>query len=362
MTSHVLDLAAHLRLRGHEADVAGPCGSGSLELPDYCYSLGGAHPLPSPGDSAKVNLNPFLPRKVRQLLSRKTYDVIHLHEPFLPFIGPAFLAEERATRVATFHTSRKTIHLPYFLGRPLIKGWNKRLHARIAVSDTARETAMRYVPGEFRVIPNGVDLSRFSAPANVPGHLADERPTVLYVGRLEARKGIHHLLNAFKLVKVQVPVARLVIVGDGTLLKQLQSQAQQLEMQDDVLFEGFVSLEDLPGYYQAASVFASPSTANESFGITLVEAMAAGTPAVATSINGAATLGDSSNGIVVPPADARSMAAGITTLLQAPELAAHMAESAQRYAQRYDWSTVTADLLRLYEESSSLGILANARF
>lgn len=352
VTSHVLDLAAQLRVIGHDVEVAGPKGSGSMVLPDYVHALGTTHPLPTPGDNAQVTLNPGVRKSIRNLLEENTYDVIHLHEPFLPFIGPAFLDAPNATKVATFHTSRRTTHWPYFLGRVFVRRWNKKLHGRIAVSETAEETAKRYMSGEFRVIPNGVEFARFEAPQDPPPHLADGRPTVLYVGRLEARKGISYLLEAFKTVKAAVPTCRLVIVGNGGLMSTLKSTAEKLGLDEtDVLFEGFVPSEVLPAYYQAATVFCSPSTANESFGITLAEAMAAGTPVVATSVNGSATLGsDHANGLVVPVEDANALAGALLRILLSPDLAAEIATSAREYARRYDWANVVSHLVEYYEE------------
>jgi glycosyltransferase involved in cell wall biosynthesis len=152
------------------------------------------------------------------------------------------------------------------------------------------------------------------------------------VGRIEARKGIPYLLQAYRLVKVRHPAARLVIVGHGGLKAAYEKLAIEMGLRD-VYFEGYVTPEVLPAYYQAAQVFASPSTVNESFGITLLEAMAAGTPAVATSMNGSNTLG---------------VAAALIRMLEDRAMAVRMAEAAQDRARQFDWSAVADKLLDYY--------------
>jgi phosphatidylinositol alpha-mannosyltransferase len=209
---------------------------------------------------------------------------------------------------------------------------------------------MRYADGEYRVIPNGVEFERFAEPLPPPTHLDDNVPTVLFVGRIESRKGIPYLLKAFQRVKQRRPDTRLVIVGEGGLRRQYEHQSEKLGLRD-VLFEGHVSAESLPAYYQRADVFASPSTVNESFGITLLEAMAARTPVVATSINGTNTLGEHGvTGLIVPPKNPPAMAEAIEQLLDDRAAAARYVEAAQDRARRFDWEQIALQLLDYYEE------------
>ena len=349
VTSHVLDLAHQFHAMEHEVSVAGPAGDGLLPQNGYTHHLGATFRLLSPGDAARINLNPFAIQNVRSLLSGRRFDVVHLHEPYLPFIGPAFLHFAGALKVGTFHTWREGPHLPYLAGWPLILYLNRMLNGRVAVSASAKKTISRYVPGDYRVIPNGVDFERFSQPGPPPPHLGDDRPTVIFVGRIESRKGIHYLLKAFKGVQAAVPRARLVIVGEGGLRVEYQGLVNALGL-EDVLFEGFVPPESLPGYYQRADVFCSPSTVNESFGITLLEAMAAGAPTVATTTNGA-TLGENEvHGLMVPPRDSAALTEAIVRLLQDRPLAESLARQAHERAREFDWGRVANKLLAYYEE------------
>jgi phosphatidylinositol alpha-mannosyltransferase len=350
VTSHVSDLAHQFRLMNHEVEIAGPAGQGLLPQDNYTYVLGSTMKFLSPGDSARVNANPFIGRTVREFLKDRKYDVYHLHEPFLGFIGPAFMRYGEGVNVGTFHTTRVGPHLPYIIGWPLIQYWNRWLDGHIAVAESAMRTAARYVKGDYRVIPNGVNFERFAERQQLPPHLLDERPIVLFVGRIEARKGIPYLLQAFALLKERVPQVRLVLVGEGGLRTEYMKMTQTMGLHD-VTWEGYVSPDYLPAYYQRADVFAMPSTVNESFGITLLEAMAARAPAVATLVNGTTTLGENGvTGLIVPPKDPQAMADAIERLLEDRKLAAEMAEAAQERARRFDWENVARELIGIYEE------------
>lgn len=351
VTSHVSDLAHQFQLMEHEVAIAGPGSRGVLPPNDYTHVLGSTIRFLSPGDSARVNLDPRIIGPVRSFLEGRRFDVFHLHEPFLGFIGPAFLRLGQGVKVGTFHTWREGIHVPYVAFWPLIRYWNRRLHGRIAVSEAARRTISTYVPADYRIIPNGVDFERFACAGNsVPAHLDDSRPTVLYVGRIEARKGIPYLLQAFALLKQRLPQARLVIVGEGGLRQSYMRLAENMGL-EDVSFEGYVAAERLPSYYRRADAFCSPSTVNESFGITLLEAMAAGAPAVATTINGSNTLGeDGVTGLLVPPKDPPAMALALERLLEDRALAVELARAAQERARQFDWEKIALNLLAYYEE------------
>lgn len=339
---------------GHEVALAGPAGRGKLPQNGYTYHLGSTFRFLTPGDGALINVSPFIASAVRKFLSQREFDVIHLHEPFLPFIGPSFLRWGKGLKIGTFHTWREGPHLAYLCFWPLIKYWNRKLDGRIAVSEWSRKTVGRYFAGDYRIIPNGVNLKRFACETPPPAHLADDRPTILFVGRIESRKGLPHLFNAYKMVKQQEPSLRLVVVGEGGLKEQYQKLTQSLGL-EDVLFEGFVSPEALPGYYHRADMFCSSSTVNEAFGITLLEAMAAGTPLIATTIN-TSTVGEhGKTGLLVEPKDEEALARAIMQLLTDKALAARLGAAAQERAATFDWRNVAEQLLAYYREMGAKG-------
>ena len=354
VTSHVRDLAEEFRVQGHDVEVAGPGGSGPLEKPDNTHYLCSTSRLLSPGDAAFVNLSPGVIPNVRRFLKeRPNFDVIHIHEPFVPFLGPSFLTFANSVKVATFHSWRRGPHLPYIAFWPILQMINLPLTGRIAVSQFARSTIKRYVPGDYRIIPNGVDFKRFERPQPVPEHLRDDKPTILCVGRLEARKGIEHLLRAFSRLKQSIPNARLVLIGEGGLRPKYEAFAARLGL-SDVLFQGYVSDADLPAYYQRANVVCAPSTTNESFGITLVEAMASGTPVVATRMGGYAQVTTHGvNGMLVKPGDETVLAETLQQVLEDSSLHDRLVDGGITRAQDFDWPNVAGQIISYYAELAS---------
>jgi phosphatidylinositol alpha-mannosyltransferase len=353
VTSHVFDLASQFTALGHDVTVAGPTSDGQIQHSGV-YRLGGSFRFPTPGDSARVNLNPLVHTRVETLLAEKQFDVFHLHEPFLGFIGSSFLRRGEGLKVGTFHTWRRGTHLPYVAFGPLVRRWNKLLSGRIAVSDSARETVNRYVPADYRVIPNGIYYDDFAYPDTPPEHLDDDRPTIMFAGRLEPRKGVPVLLKAFQVLKKRVKPARLVIVGDGSMRRAWQKLAASMDL-DDVLFEGYVAREHLPAYYHRADVYCSPSVNNESFAITLLEAMSARTPVIATSKNGSNTLGEHGvTGLVIEPRDHIALAQAMEYLLEDKDTAERLGNAAQLRAQEFDWNVVARRILDYYEEMAGV--------
>jgi phosphatidylinositol alpha-mannosyltransferase len=303
----------------------------------------------SPGDSARISFNPLIIRKVREFLADREFDVFHLHEPFVPFLGPAFLKVGKGVKIGTYHAWRIGPHWPYQLSVPLMRFWNSRLDGRVTVSEWSRQTISRYVPGDYEIIPNGIEFARFATPSAQPGKFRDNAPTILYVGRLEPRKGVEYLLRAFPKIKAKSPRARLVVVGDGGLLDDCQKLTRKLGL-EDVFFEGFVPGALLAGYYQRADLVCVPSTGNESFGIVVLEAMSAGTPVVASRIDGFSTLvQDGRTGVFAEPRNPDSIAEAVLRVLDDRALARELVQNAQTRAERYDWLHVASSLLDYYE-------------
>jgi phosphatidyl-myo-inositol alpha-mannosyltransferase len=253
--------------------------------------------------------------------------------------------------VATFHTNARR-NLGYYYGRPFLDRYFKRLHACIAVSVPARDFISRYFPGDYRIVPNGIDTSRFHP--DHPG-VADLRTsgmkTLLFVGRMEQRKGFGILLEAYAQLRRRRSDLRLVAVGDGPQRERYERQVDSFGI-PDVLFSGRISNEMLPRYYTSADVFCSPATGGESFGIVLLEAMASGVPVLASAIPGfTAVIDGGKDGLLVPPNQPRVLAQAIDTLLQDEALCRAMSANGLRTAQQYDWHRVADSILDVYDEA-----------
>lgn len=352
VSEHMRGLAAALRGRGHEVTVLAPSNAPGQEpeTPGY-VRMGRTVPVRGNGSIAHIGLSPFLACRARHVVRARRFDVVHYHEPLLPTLPLLVLHAHRGVNVGTFHASAES-SAAYRWGRPLLARYVSRLHARIAVSDPARELAERYFPGDYRIVPNGVDTRRFAAcrgpyePFRRPGQL-----TVLSVGRLDRRKGLEPLLAAFAMLRRRRDDVRLVIVGDGPLRPACERFVSRHEV-PDVSFAGFVDIGVLPSCYKAADVFCAPATGNESFGIVLLEAMASGVPVLASAIPGfSRIIAHDRQGLLLPPGEPGAWAAALGELLDDPVRRRRMAQAGVADARRYDWSRVAAEVLEVYEEA-----------
>jgi phosphatidylinositol alpha-mannosyltransferase len=270
-----------------------------------------------------------------------------MHEPLMPLPSWFVLWQTQAPIVATFHTYRERGHKWYPKYRWLFDPMMDRLTARLAVSDAARRTVAAHFPGNYEVVPNAIEVDRFAASAAPPALMSDRRRYVLCVGRLEPRKGLDRLLQAMAIVRQHSPCAQLVVVGEGPDRAAIEAQARELDV--NVLFAGRVGDDALPGFYQAADVVCAPALGDESFGIVLLEAMAAGRPIVASNIAGyAELLGPARCARLADVDDPASLAREICAVLDNPTLARTLGERGAVAARQYDWSVVAKRLEEIY--------------
>ena len=351
VNTHIRAQAAALRRLGHDVCVF---GASSAPLPDGEVTLGSCVSLVIGDTQTGFGIDPRAWWTAKRLLREHRFDVIHMHEPLMPLPSWFVLRQARVPIVATFHTYREHGHRWYPAYRWLFDPLMKRVTVRLAVSEAAKRTVAAHFPGDYEVIPNAIDVARFSSSTPHPMSMPAGRRSVLYVGRLEPRKGVSRLVDAMTRVQRDVPCAQLVIVGDGPDRARLESHARELNV--DAFFAGRVSDADLPDFYRAADVVCSPALRDESFGIVLLEAMAAGRPIVATNIAGYAELLDPAGcARLVDPDDATSLAREISTILGEPALARTLGERGAAAARQYDWTVVARRLEEIYYEAIRAG-------
>jgi len=268
----------------------------------------------------------------------------------------------RPAVVGTFHASyRKNKYAPgrpldgYNFGRPittmLMKRWARRLDGRIAVSSLAVELASKYFSGDYHIIPNGVELGHFSPDVPPIDEFCDGKVNILFVGRLEKRKGVNYLLKAYKSIKRENPDCRLIIVGPGARLYRRYQKQIAREGIEDVVLVGSVPNEDLPRYYKTADIFCAPATRCESFGVVLLEAMAVGVPVVASDVEGYANVvTHGEDGLLVPPKDDSMLAKILTSLINDKSLREQMGAVGKLNAQHYSWEKVARRIQDFYME------------
>jgi phosphatidyl-myo-inositol alpha-mannosyltransferase len=344
--SHVVHLAEALRAGGDDVALVGPGADGGH------HSIGGSVKVPFNGSVAPIALAPTAARATSRVLRGLAPDVVHVHEPLVPWTGLASVRAGVAPVVGTFHAWSSSTRA-YRLARPLGRAVLDRLAAAVAVSEAAagyHSAALGVAPSRFTIVPNGVDVPRFAEADPYDEVLADGRPTLLFVGRLERRKGLEPLIRAFTLLKTARPDLRLLVVGDGPERDRCQGLLPA-RLRDDVVFLGRVGQDELPRYYASCDLYVSPALGGESFGIVLLEAMAAGVPIVASDIPGYRSVArDEVQGRLVPPGDPRALAEAIGSLLDNPSLRRAMAAEGRHTVGDYDWPVVAGRLRRLYAE------------
>lgn len=347
VANHITFLYKELQKTGHTVKIIAPYSgnSQSLENKDI-ITIGKPVPVPSAGSIARIVLWPRLSHPAKEVLEREKFDIIHLHDPLYSMTTLAMLRHSKATNIGTFHAFQKT-RIPYHLISPRFQKSFDKLNGRIAVSEPARLFINGYFPAEYRIIPNGVDFKRFSTPLPPVEKLRDGKLNILFVGRAEKRKGLKFLLEAYPLVKREVPQSRLVIAGPETRRKY-EPIARKMALQD-VVFTDYIPNDELPAYYQTCDVFCAPATGGESFGIILLEAMAASRAIVASDIEGYASLiDDGVEGLLVPPRDIQALARAIVTLLQDKGKRREMGAHGLKKAERYSWANIAKTINEYY--------------
>ena len=339
--NHVRDLAEALIGLGHHVSVLAP--SESDDLPPYVVPAGRAVPVPYNGSVARVSFGPVMAARVRRWLHAGAFDLLHLHEPATPSLSLLALRAARCPVVATYHASNgrsRALTATAALLRPSLE----KVSARIAVSEHARG----HVGAERWVIPNGVYVDRF-ASAEPRADWRGETGTVAFVGRLgEPRKGFELLARAFAKVAAERPGCRLLVVGGGDVAEARRLLPRQLR--DQVLFLGAVDDHAKAVALRTADVYVAPNTGGESFGLVLVEAMAAGATVLASDLPAfRRVLVDGACGELFATGDVDGLASGLTGLLDDPARRAVLDEAARAAVHRYDWSVVAGRILRVYE-------------
>jgi phosphatidylinositol alpha-mannosyltransferase len=350
VSEHIRHLAEQLRLLGHEVRVMAPSGRKDSMDPDF-YRIGGVVPIPLNDSVARITLNLNLRRRVHEILDREDFDVIHLHEPLMPALPLTVLRMSRAANVGTFHAYAKR-NLGYYYGRPFFQGYLRRLQQTIAVSAPARDFVCQY----FRevtpvIVPNGVDIETFR-PGHTPiRHLRDDMINVIFVGRLEKRKGLRDLVLGFSQLQARVPKTRLIIVGDGPLRSQVEGLVAKHRI-SNVVLAGYVPRSVLPRYYATADIACFPATGGESFGVVLLEAMASGLPVIASEVPGYLTVVEPGrDSLTVRPRSPIELGATLTVLARDPDLRRRLAENALAKAKKYAWREIAARVIEVYQSA-----------
>ena len=348
MQVHIGQLSHHLRERGHDVLVLAPGARPGFS--DGARIVGRPYPVRVNGSVARLCFSRRSSQVVRKALEVFRPDVIHVHDPLTPSTSMLGVIHKNAPVVATFHSYFARDHFEgrvYSLLAPLLRPIWRKVDRRLAVSEAARYSVcsrMGHVPVD--IVPNGADVDVFA------GATAAQLPPgrrLLFVGRLEPRKGFPVAVRAFAALASQYPDLQLVVVGDGEQRDAINELPAQIKARVHML--GRVTYEALPTYHRAADIFISPATGSESFGIVLVEAMAAGLPLVASDIAGyREVVRHNREGLLVRPSDHTALANGVRQLLDNPDLARSLGANGARRAISFSWDCIIDRLEERYDQ------------
>lgn len=346
---HVRDLAEALMAQGHTVSVLAPADD-DTPIPDYITSAGKAIPVKYNGSVARMTFGPRTATKVRRWLKEGEFDILHLHEPVTPSLGMLALWIAQGPIVGTFHTAlirSRALQMAY----PLVRQSLEKISARIAVSEDARRTLVEHMGGDAVVIPNGVYVEKFSSAVPHPDWTGTaDAPTIAFLGRLdEPRKGLPVLTAAIPAILERFPGARFLVAGRGdegraAATETLGEHARSVE------FLGSITDEEKAQLLSSVDLYVAPQTGGESFGIVLVEAMSAGACVVASDLGAfERVLDDGRAGFVFRVGDSEDLARVVLEALADPAGRADRVALASRSVLQFDWSTVTAQVLTVYE-------------
>jgi len=339
---HVHFLAREARLRGHHVDIITSHMDGARDGPNV-FRIGRSVPLYCNGSLARFTVGRSIRRRMRELLTEGRYDIVHVHAPLTPTLPLLAIDEAACPVVGTFHADLD-FSVAYAVGGRFFQRWLARLAATIAVSRTVIQGHGRYFDTDWTLIPNGVDTQLFVPDAPRPAPIRADAPAVLFLGRFDPRNGLGSLIEAFKRVRGPRRRAQLIVVGDGPLRPYYRRLANG---DADIAFVGAV-LDERPGYYANSAVYACPTTTG-SFGITLLEAMACGTPIVCSDIDGFQNVvAHEREALMFAAGDTGALADGLVRVLDDDGLQTRLGNAGRQRAMAYGWPRVSEMVLGLY--------------
>ena len=363
---HIASLSRELQTRGHELSILAPCTSDdpAVDIGDVdLRTFGRSVPIPTAGSVARISFSVWHEWRLKNMLEEEQFDIVHIHEPLMPMFALTASRFSPSTTIGTFHAYNEGRAKGYTIWKKILNRGAIRLNGRIAVSEPAKTFAKRYFDGDYRVIPNGLDVDKFSKPGPKPSILKNEAINMVFVGRVnEPRKGLRYALGAYSLLKWEYPNLRLIVIGAGIPDRESYRIMGERSL-DDVVFVGPVTDDELPDYYQHADIFLAPNTGKESFGFIIIEAMSASTPIIASDIPGfASVMTDGKEGLMCAPKDESAMAHAIKRLIENPGLRVQLGVDGRATVDQYRWDRVADKVLGYYEEIRDKQLVPPAQY
>lgn len=351
---HISRLEENFVRMGHEVKIIAPSSKPrETRKNGDVLIFGRPVPIRASGSVVRSPVSPMLlfSNRIGEMLEKEKFDVLHIHEPLMPTLATSVLHYSSSElTIGTFHAFRARSWGYPIWKHIILNRWYNKLDGKIAVSNAAKRFISKYFPGDFTIIPNGIDLEHFSAQVSPLPRFNDGKLNILFVGRMEKRKGFKYLLEAYNLVKNDFPQCRLIVVGPEDKMSQKYQKIVAERKLQDIVFTGYIPYAELPKYYRSAHVFCSPAIDKESFGIILLEAMSAKKPIVATHIEGYVDLvSQNVDGLLVKPKDKYALADGILKLLRDEALREKMGAMGEIKSKNYGWETISQQVMDYYQ-------------
>jgi phosphatidylinositol alpha-mannosyltransferase len=345
--AHVRDLAEKLIELGHSVSVLAPGDEDMPGLAPYVVMAGKAVPIPYNGSVARLQFGVVSAARVRRWLRDGAFDVVHVHEPAPPSLSLLTCMIHDGPLVATFHASTARSRF-YSMFDTVLQPFLEKLTGRIAVSPAARKVIVEHLGADAVVIPNGVEVKHFATATPLPGY-PREGGTIGFIGRYdEPRKGMDVLIGALTRLAPERPGLRLLVAGRGDADDFRERLPAGLV--DRVELMGQVSETDKARMLRSVDVYCAPNTGQESFGVILLEAMAARTAVVASDLEAfRRVLGGGAAGELFTTGDSASLATALARALDDPDLRARLVETGTYAVAPYDWDVVALEVLRVYD-------------
>ncbi|CAB4576081.1 unannotated protein [freshwater metagenome] len=361
--THIRELTKHLQDEGHQVSVFAPVSDEDRVNEDWLVNAGKPISIPVNGSVARVLFGPIASSRVKQWITQGDFDLLHLHEPAIPSLSLLACSAATGPMVGTFHVSSPKQKAIYAIG-PILEPIVEKLTARIAVSESARQTLKDHFDTDAVVIPNGIESSQY-ASAQPTIHWRNPH-TLGFIGRFEEpRKGLQILLDALPIIARFIPDVRLLIAGPGDgdeLIKKLD-----IGLRNRIVFLGFLTEQEKASFLKSITVYVAPNTGGESFGIILTEALSAGTPVVASDIQAfQAVLENGDAGLLFKNGDSPDLAKVLIGLLRDEQLQQNLSSKGKLSSQKYDWQVVADQILSVYEMAMAgnkkVGLISDSRF
>lgn len=344
--SHVADLAIALQEHGHETSVLAPVDDPS-SLPPWVVDGGRPIAVRYNGSVARLSMGVSATRRVRAWVRSGQFDVLHVHEPVAPSLSLLALWVARGPIVATWHSSHERSRI-LTAGYSVAQTAMEKVRGRLAVSEEARRTLVNHLGGDAVLIPNGVRVAAFASRERLPG-VDPQRPAILFLGRVdEPRKGLAVLIEALPRILSDVPDLQVLVAGPGDTDGLLEDAPDSVR--DAIIVLGRISDADKARALRSVDVYVAPHTGGESFGIVLVEAMAAQAAVVASDLPAfRRVLDDGRCGLLFANQDPDDLAVQVTRALRDGALRASLVAAGDVRVQVFDWDHVVDDVIAVYD-------------